>query len=133
MSISGTGVDIIEIDRIERAIARFGERLLKRLFTERELKYATGKSNPYPSLAARFAAKEAFIKALSPVGSALSLNEIELVAEDGRRKPGFNFYGHTKDMVASAGIDEIQVSVSHSRAYAVATVILENLGSGLSS
>ncbi len=126
MAINGTGIDLIEIHRIEQAVSRFGDRLLKRVFSEREIAYAKSKTNPYPSLAARFAAKEAFIKALYPVSSnGLSLNEIELVADDGLRKPGFNFYGQSKEIVEAVGLTHISVSLTHSREYAAAVVILE--------
>ncbi len=127
MTINGTGVDLIEIHRIEQAVARFGDRLLKRVFSEREIAYAKSKANPYPSLAARFAAKEAFIKALSPVSSdGLSLNEIELVADEGLKKPAFTFYGRSRDIVETAGLARIAVSLTHSREYAAAIVILED-------
>ena len=126
MAINGTGIDLIEIHRIEQAVSRFGDRLLKRVFSEREIAYASGKANPYPSLAARFAAKEAFIKALSPISSdGLSLNEIELVAGEGLKKPGFTFYGRSREIVESAGLSKIAVSLTHSREYAAAIVILE--------
>ncbi|MFA5867451.1 MAG: holo-ACP synthase [Actinomycetota bacterium] len=126
MAINGTGIDLIEIHRIEQAVSRFGDRLLKRVFSEREIAYASGKANPYPSLAARFAAKEAFIKALSPISSdGLSLNEIELVAGEGLKKPGFTFYGRSREIVEAAGLTRIAVSLTHSREYAAAIVILE--------
>lgn len=126
MAISGTGIDLIEIHRIEQAVSRFGDRLLRRVFSEREIAYASGKANPYPSLAARFAAKEAFIKALSPISSeGLALNEIELVADEGLKKPGFTLYGRSREVVEAAGISGIVVSLTHSREYAAAVVILE--------
>lgn len=125
MAISGTGIDLIEIHRIEEAVKRFGDRLLSRVFSEREIAYAAGKANPYPSLAARFAAKEAFIKALSPISvNGLSLNEIELVADEGLKKPGFTFYGKSREVVEAAGISTILVSLTHSHEYSAAVVIL---------
>lgn len=126
MAIIGTGIDLIEIHRIEAAINRFGSRLLSRVFSEREIKYAASKTNPYPSLAARFAAKEAFIKALSPISpSGLSLNEIELVAGEGLKKPEFSFYGKSRKVIEATGITGIMVSLTHSREYAAAVVVLE--------
>jgi holo-[acyl-carrier protein] synthase len=126
MAIIGTGIDLVEIHRIEQAVSRFGDRLLKRVFSEREIAYASGKASPYPSLAARFAAKEALIKALSPISAeGLSLNEIELVAEEGLKKPGFTFYGKSREVVEAAGISTIVVSLTHSREYSAAVVVLE--------
>ncbi len=125
MAINGTGIDLIEIHRIEQAVSRFGDRLLNRVFSEREIAYAKSKSNPYPSLAARFAAKEAFIKALSPSSDGLSLNEIELVADEGLKKPAFTFYGRSSEIVEAAGLSRVSVSLTHSREYAAAVVVLE--------
>jgi len=62
--ISGLGVDSVEVDRFRRAAKRWGKAFLQRLFTDRELEYCFSHANPYPSLAARFAAKEAVLKAL---------------------------------------------------------------------
>jgi holo-[acyl-carrier protein] synthase len=127
MAIIGTGIDLIEIHRIQEAVEKFGDHLLSRVFSEKEIAYAAGKMNPYPSLAARFAAKEAFIKALSPISTdGLSLNEIELVAEEGLKKPGFTFYGRSRAVVESSGITGIMVSLTHSREYAAAVVVLES-------
>ena len=62
--ISGLGIDSVQVDRIKKASKRWGKSFLRRLFTDRELDYCFRHKNPYPSLAARFAAKEALIKAL---------------------------------------------------------------------
>jgi holo-[acyl-carrier protein] synthase len=64
--INGIGVDIIEIDRIQRSVEKFGDSFLKKIYTDNELKYSLSKKNKYQHLAARFAAKEAIFKALSP-------------------------------------------------------------------
>ena len=125
MFIHGTGVDLIEIDRIGQVVERFGDRFLKRFFSARELAYANGKANPYPHLAARFAAKEAFIKALSPISSnGVSLKDIELVAAEDLKKPELVLGKIPREILDAAGITGIHVSVSHSRCYAIATVIL---------
>jgi holo-[acyl-carrier protein] synthase len=125
MFIHGTGVDLIEIDRIEQVVERFGDRFLKRFFSARELTYANGKANPYPHLAARFAAKEAFVKALSPISSdGVSLKDIELAAAEDLKKPELVLGEIPREILKAAGINGVHVSVSHSRRYAVATVIL---------
>jgi holo-[acyl-carrier protein] synthase len=125
MDIHGTGVDLIEIDRIRQAVERFGSRITQRVFSPREIEYCMGKSNPYPHLAARFAAKEAFIKSLAPLPiTGINLKDIELAAADGLKKPELLVSGEAALILGKAGIKEIMVSVSHSRNYAVATVIL---------
>jgi holo-[acyl-carrier protein] synthase len=125
MDIHGTGVDLIEIDRIKQAVERFGSRITERVFSAREIEYCMGKSNPYPHLAARFAAKEAFIKSLAPLPiTGINLKDIELTASGGMKKPELLISGEAALILGKAGIKEIKVSVSHSRNYAVATVIL---------
>jgi len=126
MDIHGTGVDLIEIDRIKRIVERFGDLLLARVFSPREIAYAAGKTNPYPHLAARFAAKEAFIKALSPLPiDGVNLRDIELAVADGFMKPELVVYGQAKAILEKGQIEGIKISVSHSKYYAVAVVILE--------
>ncbi len=125
MDIHGTGVDLIEIDRIRQIIERFGGKVLARVFSPREIAYAADKANPYPHLAARFAAKEAFIKALAPLPIAkVNLRDIELVAAEGMVKPEIVLYGPAAALFSSAELGNIMVSVSHSRTYAIATVTL---------
>lgn len=111
------GIDIIEILRIERAIARWGESFLRRVYTEPELKLYRKKRS---SLAARFAAKEAVIKALGQ-SSGVSLKEIEILS-DPAGKPVVNLYGRTQNQARDLGLDGFAISLSHSREYAVALV-----------
>lgn len=75
-----TGVDLVSIERIREAAEK--ERFLERVFTERELEYSFGKRLPHRHLAGRFAAKEAFIKAFSSLGSGIALKDIEVVNSD---------------------------------------------------
>jgi holo-[acyl-carrier protein] synthase len=111
------GVDIIEIDRIERAIARWGEGFLHRVYTDREVRLYQQKPS---SLAVRFAAKEAVIKALGKPAS-ISLKEIEILSEQNGR-PVVNLYGRTQDQARSLGLDRFAISLSHSKEYAIAMV-----------
>jgi len=111
------GIDIIEIPRIERAIAHWGEGFLHRVYTEPELRLYRKK---LPSLAARFAAKEAVIKALGK-STSVSLREIEVLSEPGG-KPVVNLYGRTQDQARGLGLDSLAISLSHSREYAIALV-----------
>lgn len=68
MSGSSVGIDLVEVKKVARLVDRWGDRFLHRVFTAEEIAYCMQKSDPNPSLAARFAAKEAFIKALSGIG-----------------------------------------------------------------
>ncbi len=111
------GIDIIEILRIEKAIARWGEGFLRRVYTDPELKLYRKK---LPSLAVRFAAKEAVIKALGK-STSVSLKEIEVLS-DPRGKPLVNLYGRTQDQARGLGLEGFAISLSHSREYAVALV-----------
>lgn len=122
--IHGTGIDIIQIARIRDAAKRH-EGFLARIFAESERAYCLSKRNPYPHLAARFAAKEAFIKALAPVPlNGVRLSEIEIATND-RRHPELVLHGETRRVVEAAGVRRSYVSLSHDRAHAVASVILE--------
>jgi phosphopantetheine--protein transferase-like protein len=111
------GIDIIEIARIEKAIARRGEGFLHRVYTDPELRLYRKKPS---SLAARFAAKEAVIKALGKPAS-ISLKEIEILSEPSG-KPVVNLYGKTQNQARGLGLDRFAISLSHSKEYAVALV-----------
>jgi len=116
-----TGIDIIEIDRIRRAIERWGERFLKRVYTDSEL----GRYRKRPSsLALRFAGKEAVMKALGTGARGISWKEIEILAEPSG-KPLVNLYGKAREKAGSQGLGPLAISLSDSREYAVAMVIGE--------
>jgi len=110
------GVDIIEISRIEKAAARWGDAFLDRIFTPAEkAKYR----NRPESLAARFAAKEATVKALGC--NEIIYRDIEIISDPGQR-PEIKLYGRANAIAHEMGIDNLAVSLSHSRDYAVAVV-----------
>jgi holo-[acyl-carrier protein] synthase len=111
----GVGIDLIEIERIERALAR-RPRLAERLFTRDEIAYAAGRARPGRHLAARFAAKEAVIKAL---GAPLAPAEIEVEAGE---PPRIRLHGRAADLAQDA---EISVSLTHSRDTAAAVALCE--------
>jgi holo-[acyl-carrier protein] synthase len=117
------GVDIIEIARLERAIGRWGEGFLQRVYTDPELRLYRKKPS---SLAARFAAKEAVIKALGKPNGVASLREIEILS-DPNGKPLVNLYGKAKNQAQGLGLDKLAISLSHSREYAIAFVVGETL------
>ena len=120
--IIGVGIDIIEIERMERALAR-SSRLMERLFTGREIAYCTGRSSSAASFAARFAAKEAVRKACSRLlkAAVMEWREIEVVLESGR--PEIRLAGKTAALADGAGIAGLEVSLSHSRDQACAMVV----------
>ena len=113
------GTDIIEIARIRQALDRWGERFLHRIYTEPELNLF--RKSPQ-ALAARFACKEAVMKLLGARGKGISWQDIEtLTYPDGR--PHVKLYGRAKSEAGKLGIKEIDVSLAHSRDYAIATAI----------
>ena len=120
MSTLQVGVDIVEIARVEESLRRFGDRFRRRVYTAGELA-ETGERGP--SLAARFAAKEATIKALG--SSAVALHEIEVVRPTGAR-PRLRLSGRAAARAAELGVEEIALSLSHSRDFAVAMVVLRH-------
>jgi len=112
------GIDIIEIARIEKAISRWGDNFLHRVYTNPELKLYHNKPS---SLAARFAGKEAVIKALGPQTKGINWREIEILSESGG-KPSVRLYGKAQEQADSLGLDKLAISLSHSREYAIAFV-----------
>jgi len=122
MATMQVGVDIVEIARIEAALRRFGDRFQRRVYTSGELAETGG---AVPSLAVRFAAKEATIKALG--SSAVGLHEVEVVRPAGRR-PELRLGGRAAAVAAEIGVEELALSLSNSRDYAVAMVVLRHAG-----
>ncbi|NOY65175.1 MAG: holo-[acyl-carrier-protein] synthase [Nitrospirae bacterium] len=122
--IHGIGVDIVDVSRIEAAAKKWGNRFLKRVFTETELAYCFKKAGPYTSLAARFAAKEAFIKALQ-ADVVIPLQDIETLNNE-KGVPSIRLYGraeeHFKRLIREGNI---HLSLSHDRSLAIAFVIIE--------
>ena len=108
------GVDIVEVVRIRAALRRWGDRFLRKHFTEREIAYCLAKSRPHESLAARFAAKEAFAKAY-PGPNALSWLDVKVVMKG--RKPEYRFHGRARGWDA-------KLSLSHTHSHAVATALV---------
>ena len=116
-----TGIDIIEITRVEKAIASWGERFLHRIYTQSELELYGKKPS---SLAARFASKEAVMKLLGTGRKGIGWREIETLSLPSG-KPVVNLYGRAKIKAQKLGLKEVKVSLSHSREYAVALAIAE--------
>ena len=115
------GVDIIEISRIAATVDRWGNRFLHRIYTQGELDYCRGRP---PQLAARFAAKEAVMKALGTGVRGVGWRDIEVVRRRGRA-PTVRLHGRAADISERLAVTEIALSISHSREYAVASVVMQ--------
>lgn len=123
--IVGLGTDIVEIQRIADAVERWGDHFLNRIFTAEERSYCMdSKKNPYPHLAARFAAKEAVIKALTPIRlldeGAPNLTDIE-IKNDAVGRPHVRLHGSVQGILVD---HELHISLSHEKHYATATAVL---------
>jgi len=122
--IHGVGVDIVDIERIRNSVGHFGEDFLERVFTPAEVEYCMKRKDPHPSLAARFAAKEAMIKALI-TDETIPLKDIEVtISESG--KPSILPGEKLREVMDSAGVTSSHLSLSHEKRYAVAYVVLES-------
>ena len=113
------GVDIMEIDRIEEAVARFGDRFLQRIYTPDELAYCRGRVE---RLASRFAAKEAVMKAMGTGIRGVGWREVEVVRPRGQA-PTIRLHGRAAQTARRVGVTEFALSLSHSRDYAIASVV----------
>lgn len=124
--IVGTGIDIAEVPRIGESIERFGDRFLRRIYTEGEIQYCDSKANRVERYAARFAAKEAAMKALG-TGWSLGVRwrDIEVVRQPGGR-PTIKFHGRAAEFAAKLNAKNAALSLSHTQEQAIASVILES-------
>jgi holo-[acyl-carrier protein] synthase len=124
--IVGTGIDIAEVARIRHTIERFGDRFLQRIFTADEMKYCDSKANRVERYAARFAAKEAAMKALGTGWNrGVRWRDCEVARSPGRR-PTLVFHGKAGEFAAKLGVRNAALSISHTAEQAIAQVILEN-------
>ncbi len=124
--IVGTGIDIAEVDRIAESIRRFGARFLQRIYTEGEIRYCESKANRFERYAARFAAKEAAMKALGTGWNhGVRWRDIEVTRKPGGR-PTLVFHGKAAEFAARLGATNIALSLTHTVAQAMAQVILES-------
>jgi holo-[acyl-carrier protein] synthase len=124
--IVGSGVDVIEIARIEEVLARYGDRFCQRIYLPGEILYCRSKRNGAESFAARFAAKEAAAKALGTgIHFGVSWRDIEVVrATSGR--PTLVFHGRAAAIAQKLGVRNAAISLTHSRTEALAQVVLED-------
>jgi holo-[acyl-carrier protein] synthase len=123
--IVGTGIDIAEVPRIAASIERFGDRFLRRIFTQQEIRYCDGKANRAERYAARFAAKEAGMKAIGTGWRhGVRFIDIEVQRLPGGR-PTLAFHGVAGELSAKLGVVRVALSLSHTTSDAIASVILE--------
>jgi holo-[acyl-carrier protein] synthase len=124
--IVGSGIDLIEIARIQDSVDRFGQRFLDRIFTAGEQAYCLRKRKSAESLAARFAAKEAAAKALGTgINHGVNWREIEVV-RTASGKPELRFHGRAAQIAEQLGVRNAAISLTHSSGMAMASVVIES-------
>lgn len=125
--VVGTGIDVVEIERVARSIERYGSRFLQRVYTAAEIAYCQRKRrNAAESFAARFAAKEAGAKALGTgIGFGVTWRELEVGREPAGR-PLLLLHGRAAEIAASLGVRHSSLSITHTRTQSMALVILED-------
>lgn len=120
MRIIGIGTDIIEIDRVANMIDKHGDTFFRRVFTDEEVRYSSARAKSVQHFAGRFAAKEAVLKSIGTGWAAgIKWNEIE-VTNDGSGRPLLELTGRAREVARELGIDEVLISISHSKNYAIA-------------
>lgn len=123
MRIHGIGIDVVEVERVERLLREAGTRFVERVFTAAERAYCDSQARPALHYAARFAAKEAVAKAFGTgIGEQLAFLDVE-VTRDERGAPRVVLGGAGKEFALRAGIGEVLVSLTHSRDHAAANAV----------
>ena len=121
--IYGIGIDLVEINRIERIYKKWGDRFINKILTPREKGSIAGTISRY--LASRFAAKEAFVKALGTgFSESIGLKDIEIISEP-NNPPNIKLYGRPLEIQKQKGLKKIFLSISHEKNIAAAMVIIE--------
>ena len=125
MSVIGIGVDLVECARIQHSLDRFGDRFLRRVFTEGEISYATSMKFPARHLAARFAAKEAVSKAFGTgIGSNMGWRDID-VHKKPSGEPFLVLTGGAEELAKMHGVTKALITLSHTDQHAMAMIVLE--------
>ena len=123
--IVGTGIDIAEVDRVRQTIERFGRRFIERVFTADEIRYCESKANRVERYAARFAAKEAALKAIGTGWNrGVTWRDVEVRRSPGQR-PTMAFHGRAREFFAKLGATRAHLSLTHTKEFAMAQVIIE--------
>ncbi|RPI27791.1 MAG: holo-ACP synthase [Acidobacteria bacterium] len=122
--VIGVGVDIVEIRRISQALTG-SQSMAKRVFTEKEIEYCGARKTQFHHYAGRFAAKEAALKALGTGWQGgIRWTDVEVVSNNSG-KPEINLYGKARELFEKSGANRALLSITHSKEYAVAVVVLE--------
>jgi holo-[acyl-carrier protein] synthase len=125
MMVYGIGIDLVENGRIEKIIGKWGQKFLQRVFSDREVEYCSRHIQASVHYAVRFAAKEAFLKALGiGLGMGAKLKEIEVV-RNSKGKPDITLSGGAKAQTEKKKITKIHLSLTHTKKYATAFIVLE--------
>ncbi|MCS7025273.1 MAG: holo-ACP synthase [Bryobacteraceae bacterium] len=123
--IVGLGIDLTEVKRVRQAIEKYGDRFLNRIYTPQEIAYVSRKANPWERYAARFAAKEAGMKAIgSGWKQGVTWRDFEVVNLPGG-KPTLRLSGVASQLAARLGVRQVSVSLTHTSSFGMAFVILE--------
>src|SRR5205809_2325575 len=124
--IVGTGIDLAEVPRIQASIERFGRKFVERIFTPLEIAYVERKANKFERYAARFAAKEAGMKAIGTGWRrGVRWQDFE-VANLPSGKPTLRFHGAAAEFARRLGVRNVSLSITHTAQYGMAHVILED-------
>jgi holo-[acyl-carrier protein] synthase len=124
VTVRGIGIDVVRISRMREVIARWEERFLRRVFTEGEIAYCRARRDPVPHFAARFAAKEAGLKALGTgLRFGIHWRELEVVRERGQA-PALVLSGRSREIGASRGGNRMLLALTHDGDYALAQAML---------
>src|SRR5712691_775322 len=131
MSVLGIGVDLVQCARIQHSLDRFGEKFLRRVFTEGEIEYSMSMKFPARHLAARFAGKEAVAKAFGTgIGKAMGWRNIDILKQPSG-EPFLAFTGPAQELAKQRGVTSALITLSHTDHHAVATVTLEGTDSSV--
>lgn len=125
--IYGIGIDIVKIQRMKDASEKWGRKFFEKILTDNEISYCYERSDPYLSLAVRFAAKEAMVKAVGWETS-FSFKDVEVVNNE-KGRPSIQVKGSLKDFFKEKSITGCHVSLSHEKEFGVACVVLERSSS----
>jgi holo-[acyl-carrier protein] synthase len=123
--IVGTGIDIVEINRIKRSIIKYSDRFKNKVFTQREIDYCHSQADPAKHFAARFSVKEAVLKCFGTgMAGGILWKDVEV---DNKKsgQPTLNLYGKGKELFNQLNIKHIHISITHDKSYAVAHAIAE--------
>jgi holo-[acyl-carrier protein] synthase len=124
--VVGLGTDLIEIERVQQSLDRFGDRFMQKVFTDGEIAYCQRKKHAAESFASRFAAKEAAAKALGTgISRGIGWKEIEVCRQPGER-PTLRLSGRAAERAATLGARNLHLTLTHSRDVAMAVVVAEN-------